>query len=414
MPSCRTTNNPLDPVEFNYDRDVNLEAGSNCEDNYPSCGELINLCLCNVPEITPPPSPDSAKCVNDIATRPWPPPPPANPGCNPVSVNITNRQDTSVTPSENIRLEGNIGYVGEDPCLPEINLELVTNPDFRSGGANPVARGWGVGIHGLRPTNLSRIRIMPKEECEPGKVEFSTPQEFMAEEPGAEHFLPVDNMGCDTSLDACLYRRQWANKVAHWGLVGPRLARVARVITSINQTTIQIQENGQFRDISVPYAWRYELVPVNCVIAGDLCHANTGCEGYPYGPIAGGPNILTNLSPEVWEAYNIKENIDAVQNLSPGVNLRTAVQSGLYPQPIQENTLVMVYGWVPWGGPVDDPNNSPLTKCNCEIVWFFDVPNALAGTCRTDSGTEGLASMIPMRTVTSAGMFFGGADVNRV
>jgi hypothetical protein len=406
MSSCSTSNNPLDPVGFNYDRDVNIQAGSTCDQDSLSCSDIVNLCLCNNPEIQPPVLPDNAKCVNDIIKRPWPPPPPANPGCNPVSINVTNRQDTSVAPSENIRLKGTVGYVGEDPCLPEINLELITNPDFRSGGANPVARGWGVGRYGLPAGNINLYRILPAAECP--DLRFNTPQDFLAREPGAEHFLPQPDLNCNTPLDVCKYRQAWADKMASWGLIGPRLVMIHDHV-ELKSTLISIVENGQFRSITVPFAWTYTVRAADCVVSGNVCHSSDICRGTPFGPFQGpnSTNLLTGME-NFNSVYNIKENLvgyEAVRVLSPGVNLQFAVQNGLMPQPIQRGSLVLMYGWVPWGNRSNNYN-----RCDCEIQWFIDVPNALAGQCRTDDNPdEGLASMIPTRTVNSAGMFFGGA-----
>jgi hypothetical protein len=411
MPSCNTSNNPLDPVGFNYDRDVNIQAGSTCDQDSLSCSDIINLCLCDIPEIEPPVPPEDARCVNDIIKRPWPPPPPANPGCNPVSINVTNRQDTSVAPSENIRLQGTVGYVGEDPCLPEINLELITNPDFRSGGANPIARGWGVGMYGIpnNPTSIDRIRILPAEECPDS--EFNTPQDFLAEEPGAEHFLPDSDLNCTTTLDVCEYRQAWALKVAHWGLIGPRLMEVDSYGIS-GQIEITVIENGQPKTETVDYAWSYKLVPANCIKSGNTC-LEDACRGYPFGPYYQNQTENILLGMEDFDAvYNIKENLGSgnIPMLSPGVNLQFAVQSGLRPQPIQKGTQVLMYGWVPWTRGDGAGNNAyDAEQCSCKIQWFIDVPNALAGQCRTDDNPEGLTSMIPTRTVNSAGMFFGGA-----
>lgn len=120
--------------------------------------------------------------------------------------------------------------------------------------------------------------------------------------------------------------------------------------------------------------------------------------------------------------YNVKENIVTNQNgdqiLTPGVNLQYAVEAGLKPQPIAKGTPVMAYGWVPWGSrsiTSDLPNGGePEARCNCHIVWFIDIPNALAGICASSQTTAPI-SMLPSRKITSAGMFFGiNSNANRV
>lgn len=417
MANCdkKRKTNSLDPIDFD---DPNIENGVSCDsaDGYPFCDSTINICLCNT-TIEPPPAPEEAKCVNDIIKRPWPPPPPANPGCNPFSVSVSSEQNINVTPEENIRLEGEVNYVGNDPCLPELNLKLLVNPDFRSGGAAPIPRGWGIGIYGVPQNNLRLARITPDNTCS----EYNSPQEYLAKEPGAEHFIPVPTMDCNTNLTdnaLCLYRQQWADKVAQYGLIGPRLMQITEssVIASVS---LSRQVNGQTTNTLVPYAWEYQLVPVSGVKAGGAVrNANSGpnsgnsqCAGLPFGPFQGGTNnVLIGLNPSTFKAYNIKENLGSglPRILHPGVNLQNAWESGLSPQPIEAGTQVFVYGWVPWGSITNN-----FDRCECPIVWFFDVPNALAGECLTDS-TQGLTSMIPTRTVRSAGMFFGGLDATRI
>jgi hypothetical protein len=416
MANC--TSNNLDPVPF---QDPRITSGQNCspDPDYPTCSDLINICLCN-PEIFPPPGSNSAKCVNDIIQRPWPPPPPANPGCNPFSVSVTSRQDTSVPVTENIRLAGEVKYIGNDPCLPELNLELLVNPDFRAGGGAPSARGWGISEYGhVGPWNTAAI-------CPDSCCGYSNPQQYLAEAAGAESFIPDNDVDCNSQFDECEYKYKWAKKVARWNLIGPVLCEVTDFSPSETLTIQYIGDDGQLippRDITV--AWSYTLKLMSTIRSGNTSiPGNSACQGIPAIPNleSSSDNVITGAISETFQAYNVKENTDAEGpgpfsqlKMTPGLDIISLEKTGFSVQPIMKKTLVLAYGWVPWNSlPAGATPQEIASKCNCEIKWFFDTPNAVAGSCSTtDLNTA--SSMLPSRTITSAGPFYGiASNENRV
>lgn len=426
--------NPLDPCS--QISTIAADPSNKCDNSVPtSCSDLINLCLC---QTDPPESPGNidSKCVNDIITRPWAPPPPTNPGCNPLSISITNKQDDSGSVSpDNIKLKGSVNYVGKDPCLPELNLELITNPTFFRGGGAPVSRGWGVSYHSA--PNINNFRILP-EGC-PNQNTYSDPQSYFANVPGADNFLPQpSSFDCNTPLDVCKYRRAWAEKFAPTGLIGPYLMKVYNW---------DVYKSVTIDGASIPYAWKYTLTKWADPTSGNdgfydpPCHGLTAWPGYRagysnqnweavdallpglYGDVSGPPGLHR------FTAYNIKENLNSFYSdfgatLSPGTDLLRAFRLGFLPQPILQETYVLMYGKVPWaslGYFINDNTGEPTQEhydiCNqCKINWFIDIPNAFMGQC-PEGLTDGATapnSMIPTRTVKSAGMFFGGIDVDRV
>lgn len=344
--------------------------------SYPSCTDLLNICFCDRP-IIPPPEPET-KCVNDITKRPWPPPPPADPGCNPFTVSITNRQDE--TANSNISLRGKVNYVGGDPCLPQLDLELLTSPTFFSGGGSPEVRGWGVSLYG-------RVVGICPESC-PNCV-YKNAQQFFAQEPGAAAFYP-QNINCSSNYNTCDFLTSYARQVAKFNLIGPILGEI--------QGTAGVRGTWN----GIPFAWEYNWSPANCVIAGNQCVSCPSDLQPTY------PNNLPGTGSN--RCYNVKENLSGFFNsgiLTPGVDLNITVELGLKPQPLAPSTQVLLYGWVAY-----DPETSG--GCGCPIVWFVDVPNALAGECE-DNTQQAASSMLPTRNITSAGMFFGSNnDENRV
>jgi len=361
--------NPLDSCEVIPSI---IDPGTNtCEDrppSYPTCQDLLNICLCDVPIEPPPPS--TTKCVNDITKRPWPTPPPANPGCNPFTVSITNRQDE--TASSTISMRGKMNYVGGDPCLPQLDLELLTSQTFFSGGGSPSVRGWGSSLYG----QISRI-------CPESCCNYQNPQQFFAEVPGAEAFYP-EQVNCSSTFNPCDFMIRYSNHVAKFNLIGPILGEIAAHLNPINTYN------------NIATAWKYMWTPQNCVQAGNRCFPNCGTM-LPPSQTSNLPGAGSNI------CYNIKEN--GLSILTPGIDIMEAQSLGYLPVPIASGTQVLVYGWVPW-----------TYACNCEIVWFVDVPNALDGDCASGTGnTSPLTSMLPTRNVTSAGMFFGSSiNENRV
>lgn len=370
--------NPLDQCNIGITSIVNVGTDT-CtirSPNYPTCTDLLDICFCR-PTIDPPP--DQSKCVNQITTTPWPTPPPIDAGCNPFSISITNRQDE--TASSNISLKGKVKYLGSDPCLPQLDLELITSPTFFRGGGSPNVRGWGISYYG------GLYKICP-ENC-PG-CNYENPQDFFADVPGAITFIP-ENVNCDSVFDECRYKQVYGDQAPRFNLIGPMLAEIG------SHTVWATYQNE-------PYAWKYTFSLANCVIAGNYCVL--GCDVAP--PWVNSSR-LTNDGPY---CYNIKENLDySYSILTPGVDLTIVKPLGLKPQPLIAGTQVLVYGLVPWGRNGDNPDN-----CDCGIVWFVDVPNALAGECEDPAAQQSPAvSMIPTRSVTSAGQFYGvPSSENRV
>jgi hypothetical protein len=430
--ACGT--NRLDSASF---IDPNINVGRNCEPgvNYPSCLDGIDICLCDIPPNAPPPA-DSAQCVNDIIKRPWPPPPPANPGCNPFSVSVTSRQDPSVPPGQNIRLDGKVSYIGNDPCLPELNLDLRVNPDFRAGGAAPIARGWGITRAGI-PENLSRIRVFPNQIGGDDCTLFDTPQDFLANAVGAEGFSPLPDLNCNTPFGNCdhpdpavrrnylRYRQAWDNKIAKWGLIGPKLAKVVSA-EPIHDAVFVV--GGR----QIQYAWKYtvevigwrsvedlfELLALDdCGFSGD----NLPKDDY----VPGGLNSanVPNLNGVGAGRYEFVRNIHETLTVSNGqttFGYGAQVISSDCPQiplPISKDSHILIYGIVPSAynfTPDTDLDSITAEQCKCEIRWFFVGQNYLK--LETSETTPGLNfSILPSRKLTSAGMFFGiDTNENRV
>jgi hypothetical protein len=164
----------------------------------------------------------------------------------------------------------------------------------------------------------------------------------------------------------------------------------------------------------VAWAWTYGFEFGNCVLAGNYCHpASSACQ---YGVWFRNDNNLGGAGGE--QCYNIKENgMDGLYYnfLTPGIDVGQLVAEGYAPQPIMPGTQVLLYGWITWTDGLQPETQQE--NCNCEIVWFFDVPNAIDGDCEDAVNPQGTqqASMLPKRNVTSAGMFFGdGSNANRV
>jgi len=351
-------------------------------EDYPLCNELLDICFCG-PTIVDPP--EVAKCVNDIVSRPWNPPPPADVGCNPVSLQISNRQDDTAAAS--MSLKGKINYIGGDACLPQIDLELITKSSFFSGGGSPTVRGWGLTLYG------GIFRITP-DSC----AAYATPEAFFANADGAVGFLPKPNLDCNSSLPVCEFRQAYARLASKFSIIGPILAEITGTDGVLN--TFQGPDSTV---AAIPYAWRYKWYPAVCVIAANQCW---GC------PIAGWATYSENL-PGAASAYcyNIKENHTG-PTLTPGVDLNYTIGKGLKPQPLTQGTQVLVYGLIPWNS---NSNGDATEQCNCELTWFVDVPNALAGECEEQGTSSPATSLMPFRSLTSAGTFFGiESNENRV
>lgn len=355
--------------------------------------EQVPLDVCLPPPITP----NQPKCVNDNARRPWPTPPPAEIGCSPVSLQITNKPPPEDDPDQTIRLEGEVSYISGDACLPQVNLNLVVPPNIASGGGSPSITGFAY------TTYAGCARIGPTQNDK-----YENPQEFFAKEPGAASFVPktLSEMGDDPCEPSCSAKSRYGAQIAKFNLIGPILAQITSS-TAATWTSIA----GEI----VVTGWSYDWHPAFCVTASDMC--------LPACPPASWTQHPSGL--EYGKAWNNKE-MNYFDYLTPGVSLEDQVRKGYKPAPIMAGTQVFIYGWIPWGiePPAEDPDQSSgvpdqipdESACNCPMVWFFSEQNAFQGECREDSGTSGLAgSMMPTRSVTSAGMFFGAPDnANRV
>lgn len=365
--------------------------GENCagEPGPISCGmPLIPVRLCD--RVVDPP-PDRTRCVNDIVRRPWPSPPQADVGCNPISLQITNSTEEDV---EGIELRGEVDYIGNDACLPQIKLGLFGAPNIFTRINNVTSTISGYGI-----TNGQRcVRVGPNEA-------YKNSDEFFGSVYGAAGFTPVDPLPETGCQPPCESKASYAKQVAKFNIIGPIMATIIGA-SVIRSTVIYGRE--------IAWAWTYGFEFGNCVQAGNYCHpASSACQ---YGVWFNNDNDLGGSGGE--QCYNIKENgMDGSfeNRLTPGIDVAQLVYEGYRPVPIMSGTQVLLYGWVTWTdglGPETQQQN-----CNCEIVWFFDVPNAIDGNCNDAINQQGVqqASMLPQRNVTSAGMFFGDpSNANRV
>jgi len=375
----------------------------------PGCIPPTGTANCNTTQIPtgicPPPidpGPEDPKCVNDNARRPWPTPPPAEIGCNPVSLQITNEPTEEDDPDQTIRLEGSVTYISGDACLPQVNLNLVVPPSIASGGGSPSLSGFGYTQYG------GCVRVGPVQDAK-----YATPQDFFSNEPGAAAFVTktipqMNQLGnCD---ELCQARSKFGSQVAKFNLIGPILAEITGFYPA--------KFSGVDGDIFAT-GWQYSWTRSVCVIASNMCQ--------PLCNISSWSDYDVGI--EYSEAWNIKENVYGYTFggfpgfLTPGINLQNQVRAGFKPVPIMLGTQVLIYGFVPWGvtPPTTNPNTGETVPgspeaCECPIVWFFSEQVAFDGECKEeDTGTAGLTSMLPQRNITSAGMFFGSPEnANRV
>ena len=376
--------------------------GSNCATSGPdpSCStEVVPIGTCFPP--TDPP-PDAPKCVNDNVSRPWPSPPPAEIGCNPVSLQVTNTAPAEDDPDQTIRLEGDVSYISGDACLPQVNLNLVVPATVATGGGTPSTSGFGYtayqGCVRVGPGNLGQ---------------YKTPQDFYGNEPGAAAFVPksTGEMGMNPCEDPCTARSRYGAQVAKFNLIGPLLAEIQ---SSEPITYHTIGGTGSFGGggTQIPTGWKYQWVPSVCVTAANYC--------MPLCPEGSWTQYDTGF--QYQQAYNNKENVYQ-KMLTPGVDLDDMLSKGYKPQPIMPGTQVLMYGYIPWGVRKEFNQNTQKYEalpnqdaCECEMIWFFSEQNAFDGDCANNSTTQGVnPSMMPSRTVNSAGMFFGSPNnANRV
>jgi hypothetical protein len=356
----------------------------------PQCTDTnaIPVGICH-PIISTHPDP---KCVNSNASRPWPSPPPAEIGCNPITVQVTNTPTPEDDPDQTIRLEGDISYISGDACLPQMNLNLMVPPAISSGGGSPSISGFGYTQYGacVRVGSTSRDT-------------YKTPQDYYGNEQGACTFYPksTGQMGNDNCEPICTVKSRYGANVAKFNLIGPILGEI------MGSSPIMYHNvNGE----RIATGWKYDWTPSMCVLAADSCISCTNTTSWT--------SYNTNLSYE--RAYNNKENV-IEGKMTPGVDLEDMLKKGYKPQPIASGTQVFIYGWVPWGTDTGiDPTTGkkvavPAASCSCDMVWFFSEQNAFAGECKDSSTSNVNPSMLPNRTVNSAGMFFGSpSNANRV
>ena len=365
----------------------------------PTCStEVVPIGTCFPP--TDPP-PDSGKCVNDNVRRPWPSPPPAEIGCNPVSLQVTNSSPADDDPDQSIRLEGDVSYIAGDACLPLVNLNLVVPSAVATGGGSPSVSGFGYTAY----QNCVRVGSG-------NTTQYKTPQDFYGNEPGATSFYPkpMGQMGLDPCEDPCTARSRYGAQVAKFNLIGPLLAEI---LSSEPITFHSLGAAGTFGGTQIATGWKYQWMPSVCVTAANYC--------MPTCPEGSWTKYESGF--QYAEAYNNKENVYQ-KMLTPGIDLEDMLSKGYRPQPIMPGTQVMMYGYVPWGvkkeyNPTTQKYESSPNQdtCQCDMVWFFSEQNAFDGDCANNNDPQpGLVqSMLPSRTVTSAGMFFGSPNnANRV
>jgi hypothetical protein len=372
-------------------------------------GGLVPILPCS-PDVEIPPE---IVCVSDIARRPWPSPPPADLGCNPVSVQVTNVPPDPEDPDQSLRLEGDVSYISGDACLPKVNLKLVAPPSIIGGGGSP--NQFGVGYTHYQqcvwvgPSNLTQ---------------YKTPQSFFGNEPGAAAFYPTNSTAENAeACEACNARSRYGGNVAKFNLIGPILVEITNSTPAAQVPLSYVASNGQAVEEQVVYAWDYEFVPSVCVVSKSQCWTG-GCD-----PSTGYSWTEYENDFEGVMAHNIKENVDygfaaTIAKYGVGVDLIDMLQKGYTPRPIMQGTQVLLYGFVPWGTRKQYNENTQKYEsvanedtCNCAIEWFFSEQNAFRGECRNqqDPAPGELATMLPTRNVTSAGMFFGvDSNANRV
>lgn len=337
----------------------------------------INICPPPINEVQGDP-----KCVNDNARRPWPTPPPAEIGCNPISLQVTNEPGEEDDPNQTIRLEGSVTYISGDACLPQVNLNLVVPPNIASGGGAPIISGFGYTQY------ANCVRIGPVQGSS-----YSTPQAFFSNEPGAAAFIAKSPgaMASGACEELCTARARFGSQVAKFNLIGPILAEITGHVPATYEPV-----DGQ----SIAVGWSYSWQPSVCVTAAGMCLPSCYPSSWTENP--------TSL--QYADAWNNKEMVYEGY-MTPGINLAKQLKKGFKPTPIMIGTQVLIYGWVPWG-PSQIQN-----ACDCPITYFFSEQVAFDGDCEesTDTDTAGINSVLPQRNITSAGMFFGSPEnANRV
>jgi len=378
--------NVLDPC-----RPVTRVVCGGCYDSLPApncSSDCIATDLCSPVVVAPP----GQKCVNDNVRRPWPSPPPAELGCSPVTVDVSNVPIEPGDEDQGLRLEGLVDYIAGDACLPRVNLTLKTPPWMGSGNTNPIIKT-GCGYTSLG--GVFRIGNLGPEFDD-----YATPEDFFDQEYGAESFSPVQDWSREYDCGAgCRQKQSFGSQIAKYNLIGPILATVGPGATSLDG--VEVPGNQ-----SVTTTWEYtvdlvgnikDILTPN-VNPADVCNeADAWFEGGELG--AGIAQTLI--------AYNIKETLLPLEGgpsrvyLPPGTDVVDMFSKGYTPVPVEPGTPVKLYGFVPWGGGEDSP------ACNCDITWFFDEQPTFRGQCPVSPEQ---ASLLPSRNILDAGEFYGSAE----
>lgn len=358
-----------------------------CVAEAPRCDRPVAV---SWPDKPIPPAPKSPVRVNGITNAPWPAPPSADPGCNPVAVAVS----STVDPEADItRLEGNVSYLDNDPCLPKLNLNLISAPPAPFGGGfTGSPRGWAISHHG----KCARIFNGPA-------ADYRTTADYFANEPGAGVFIPADiDENSPQCPDDCTAIYHYA-RLAKFNIIGPIMATI---------TGAEVAMYYPMGSDDVPTAWVYTWEPSNCVTAADKC---IGCEGAP----ALGDLLMTFGADAngVLKGYNTMENTNPLGvTMTPGMQLERNKARGALPQPLLVGSQVLMYGYI-----VAERYAPPVTPqdpegCSCKITWFCNVGNAFDGDCINPAALQAqVGSMLPTRVIDTAGSFHGvDSNVDRV
>lgn len=375
-------------MPFSLDECVSISRATNdenvCVAPTPSCDGPIAVTWPGRPLADAPVSPI---CVNGVTDNPWPTPPSPDPGCNPVTVGVNNTIDVN---TDTTRLNASVSYINNDPCLPKLDLTLVSAPPLTFGGGfSGSPRGWAISHQG----KCSRIFNGPT-------ADYRTPADYFANEAGAGVFIPADiNENSPQCPDVCTAIYHFS-KLAKFNLIGPMLGQ----ITEEGVPTVTYSVDGQ----ELPTGWRYTFELANCVQAGDACW---GCPGTPeLGELL---QQFGKDSDGKMKLVNVKENTNPLGvNMTPGMQLERNVRRGAKPQPLIVGTQVMVWGFISTEMQQLPTAESENPGCSCTINWFCDVVNDFDGDCdNTQANAANVTSNLPVRTVESAG-FFHGVDSN--
>jgi hypothetical protein len=359
----------------------------------PGCStSCVGVSLCP-PVIVDPPG---QRCVNDNVRRPWPSPPPAETGCSPVTVDVSNQPVEPEDEDQSLRLEGTVDYIAGDACLPRLNLTLKTPPWLGGGTSNPLVKT------GCGYTSLGRGYRIGDLGTDFDK--YATPEAFFAEEFGAESFIPVTPWTEEYDCNQCNGKEAFGSQVSNYSIIGPMLAKVKSSssiggvpgpggVSIITTWEYKVELVGNIRDIL-----RSNLGPI------DNATCTTVDKWYEQGEVGHGI-VPPGTSPGEMTAFNIKETVlprtGTATHLPPGTDLVAMYQKGYAPVPVMNDTPILLYGYVPWA------KKTTQADCSCKIVWFFDEQLTFQGDCPATGGQQ---SLMPSRNLLDAGEFYGSSS----